>query len=260
MTSRSPEIVVLPDEAAVAAAAAARVVDDCRRAVAGRGAAALVLSGGSTPRALYACLAAEPHRTRMPWDRLDLFWGDERGVPPDDPRSNYRLVRETLLAHVPVPPERVHPMPADATDPDAAARAYAETLRARVPAGPGGWPACDVVLLGLGADAHTASLFPRTPALDVADRAVVAYDVADLGMRRMTLTVPVFTHAAEVLFIVCGEAKADAVHAVLEGPLRPDDLPAQRIRPVTGRVAWFLDASAARLLPQTRAASRGGGA
>lgn len=251
-----PEVVVLPDLAAVAAEAAERVAAICERAVRSRGACAVALSGGETPRPLYARLAADPYRRRIPWERLEVFWGDERGVPPDDPRSNFGLAHQTLLAKVPVPEDHIHRMPADAADPQAAAAAYAETLRALLPATADGWPRFDLVLLGIGDDAHTASLFPRTDAVRERDRAVAAQFVPAAGMWRMTLTVPVLTHAAEILFLVAGASKADAVRAALEGPAEGHDVPAALIRPVDGRAVWLVDAAAAARLTRGRPAGR----
>ena len=239
---------MLPDLAAVAADAAARVAAISERAVGSRGACAVALAGGETPKTLYALLAAEPYRTRIPWGHLQIFWGDERCVPPDDPRSNYRTAYEMLLSKVSVPEENIHRMPADTADHKAAAAAYAETLRAVLPATADGWPRFDLVLLGLGDNAHTASLFPRTEALRERDRTVVAQFVEDAKMWRMTLTVPVLTHAAEVLFLVSGAGKAEAVRAVLEEPADPEDVPAALIRPVDGRITWLLDAPAASRL------------
>jgi len=242
-----PDVLVFPDLAAAAAAAAERVASRCARATADRGECALALSGGETPRALYARLGAPPFRERIPWGRLRLFWGDERGVPPDDPRSNYRMARETLLASVPVPDAQIHRMPAERADAQAAT-AYAALLREHLPSTADGWPRLDLVLLGLGDDAHTASLFPHAQALRERERPVVAYHVPDLGMSRMTLTPPIFNAAREVLFLVAGPQKARALRAVLDGPRDPDAVPAQAIRPVDGALAWIVDADAASLL------------
>lgn len=241
---REPEVVVLPDSAAVAAEAAARTADVCGRAAASRGACALALSGGETPKPLYALLAAEPYRSRIPWGRVEVFWGDERCVPPDDPRSNYRLAHDLLLSKVPLPAGQIHRMPGDTRDHAAAANAYAETLRRRLPATADGWPRFDLILLGIGDNAHTASLFPRSAALRERARAVVAEYVESAKMWRMTLTVPVLTHAVEVVFMVSGAAKAPAVRAALEEPPN-DEVPAAFIRPADGRVTWLLDSAAA---------------
>ena len=250
-----PEVVVRPDLAAAAAEAAERVAAICERAVAARGACAIALSGGETPKPLYARLAADPYRRRIPWDRLQVFWGDERCVPPDDPRSNFRLANEVLLSKVPVPRSQIHRMPADTPDHEAAAAAYADTLRRLLPATADGWPRFDLVLLGLGDNAHTASLFPRTLALRERGRPVVAQFVEEAGMWRMTLTVPVLTRAAEILFLVAGASKAEAVRAALDGPTG-EDVPAAFIRPVDGRVAWLLDTAAAARLTRHRPAGR----
>jgi 6-phosphogluconolactonase len=246
--ARVPDLVVAPDLGAAARLAAAGVVRRCAAAVADRGECALALAGGDTPRALYTLLAAEPFRSEMPWGLLRVFWGDERGVPPTDPQSNYRMAYETLLSHVPVLPDRVHRMPAERPDGAAAADEYAALLRAHLPVLADGVPRLDLVLLGLGADAHTASLFPDTPALRETRRLVVSYHVPDLGMSRMTLTLPVVNHAGEILFLVSGPSKARAVAAVLEGPGDPEHVPARGVRPVSGRLVWIVDAAAASLL------------
>lgn len=243
-----PKIVVAPDLPAAAAEAAARFAAICERAVDSRGACAVALSGGETPKPLYALLASEPYRRTVPWDRLDVFWGDERAVPPEDLRSNFRLAVDMLLSHVPVAARRIHRMPADTPDHNAAAAAYEQTLRAVLPHAADGWPRFDLVLLGLGDNAHTASLFPRSEAVRERERAVVAEFVEDAGMWRMTLTAPVLSHAAEIVFLVAGRSKAEAVRAVLEGPADPNEVPAALIRPVDGRVTWIVDAPAASRL------------
>lgn len=251
----APAVLMLPDPAAIAAEAAERFATICARAAALRGACAVALSGGETPKRLYAALASDAYRRRVPWERLEVFWGDERCVPPDDPRSNYRVARDLLLSKVPVPAEHLYPMPGDTPDHEAAAAAYEKTLRAALPRTADGWPRFDLVLLGLGDNAHTASLFPHSVVLRERDRAVVAEFVEDAGMWRMTLTAPVLNRAAEILFLVAGGSKADAVRAVLEGPADPDDVPAALIRPVDGRVTWLLDAPAASRLTRIRPAA-----
>ena len=251
----APEVLVLPDPAAIAAEAAERFAAICARAAASRGACAVALSGGETPKRLYAVLASDAYRRRVPWERLQVFWGDERCVPPDDPRSNYRVARDLLLSKVPVPVEHVYPMPGDTADHEAAAAAYEKTLRAALPRTADGWPRFDLVLLGLGDNAHTASLFPHSAVLRERDRAVVAEFVKDAGMWRMTLTAPGLNRAAETLFLVSGASKAEAVRAVLEGPADPDEVPAALVRPVDGRVTWLLDAPAASRLTRFRPAA-----
>jgi len=245
--SPHPEVLIVPDLSAAAAAAAERVARRCEQAAASRGECAIALSGGETPRALHARLASDPFRRRIPWTRIRVFWGDERGVPPDDPRSNYRMARETLLDTVPVPDDRIHRMPAERPDREAAAEAYAALLRAHLPQTADGWPRLDLVLLGLGDDAHTASLFPHAPALQETRRAVLAVEAPD-GMPRMTLTPPILNHASEIIFLVAGPQKAPAARAVLEGPRQPDAVPAQAILPVDGTLVWIVDTAAASAL------------
>ncbi len=184
---------------------------------------------------------------------MHVFWGDERCVPPDDPRSNYRLAHDLLLSRVAVPANHVYRMQGETADHNAAASAYAETLRAVLPKTADGWPRFDFVLLGLGDNAHTASLFPRSEALKERERAVVAEFVQEAGMWRMTLTVPVLTHAAETIVLAAGASKAEAVRASLEGPPVPE-VPGAFVRPVDGRAAWLLDAAAASRLTRRRPA------
>jgi 6-phosphogluconolactonase len=244
---------ILADAAEVAQAAAARVAEHAAAAAAARGQAAVALSGGSTPRALHARLAdpAGPFRARVPWSRLHVFWGDERHVPPEHPDSNYRMARETLLERVPVPPGQVHRIPAEEADASAAAARYEAVLRERF----GAWgrldgdrPRFDVVLLGLGPDGHTASLFPGTPAVREAGRLVAAPWVARLGTHRITLTPPALNAADLVLFVVTGADKAEALRAVLEGPPDPDAWPAQVVDPGAGQAVWLVDRAAASRL------------
>jgi len=252
---------VLPDPTALAATGAEYVVRACREAVAVRGGFAVALSGGETPKLLYARLAEEPRRSAIPWDKVQVFWGDERCVPPTDPRSNFRMAQEALLARVPVTLERLHRIPAERADLDQAARDYAEELRRYLPQTPDGWPRLDLVLLGLGEDAHTASLFPETPALREASRAVVAYRVPGQDIGRVTLTAPVLNHAAEVVFLVSGERKAEALWKVFLGPREPEATPAQLIHPVAGgRVVWLVDAAAASRISLREASSHQEGA
>ncbi len=238
-------VAVYPDLKGASTQAAERFVAAARSAAAARGECAVALAGGSTPRMLYEMLAGEPYRSRIPWHVLRVFFGDERCVPRDDPRSNYRMVRESLLTRVPLPAERVHPMPADATDLDAAAEAYERTLRRFLPRTPAGWPRFDWVLLGLGDNAHTASLFPGTPVIWETRRAVVSLYVPELRANRMTVTPPVLNSAAAVVFLVAGPSKADAVRRVLDRPWNPDAAPAQVVRPEDGELHWIMDAAAA---------------
>ena len=176
---------------------------------------------------------------------IHFFWGDERHVPPEHPDSNFGAARAALLDHVPVPPENVHRVPAELPDADAAARIYEDELRRWLAPPPGQPPRFDLVLLGLGADGHTASLFPGSAALDETERWVVAPWIEKLAARRITLTLPVLNAAARVLFLVSGRDKAAALRAVLAGPRRPRELPAQAVAPHDGEVTWIVDREAA---------------
>jgi 6-phosphogluconolactonase len=243
------ELVVLDDAAALATEAAARLAAAAGEAVEARGRFAIGLSGGSTPRVLYERLATPAWRDRVPWSRSEIFWGDERSVPPEHPDSNYRLARTALLDPVGIPPERVHRMAGEAADPRAAAAAY-ETEIARVLGGVPGEapPAFDLVLLGLGPDGHTASLFPGTPALAERRRWAVENPVPRLGTVRLTLTFPILNRARDILFLVAGADKAAVLREVLEGPADPARLPAQGVRAEAGRLAWLVDRAAAAAL------------
>lgn len=234
------------DAAAAARRAAEEVVARAEAAVRARGRFAVALAGGRTPQALHALLAdpAAPFRARVPWGETEVFFGDERCVPPDHPDSNYGAARAALLDHVPLAPARVHRWRGEDPDPEAAARAYEAELRAALGPG-GGAPRLDLALLGLGGDGHTASLFPGTAALAVTDRLAAANRVPRLDAWRLTLTLPALRAARAVLFLVAGEEKAEAVRAVLE---EEADLPAARVRPDDGALLWVLDAAAASRL------------
>lgn len=247
-----PVVYVYPDLDGMSRAAARALIDRVREAVEAEGRCALALSGGNTPRALYRLLATEFAR-RMPWGQVDLFWGDERYVPVDDPRSNFRMAKETLLDHIPIPPANIHPMSTSESDPDDAARAYDAVLGRRFP---GPWPRFDVILLGLAADGHIASLFPASPALQVTDRRVVAVQVPAEPPQRLTITLPVINRAAAVFFLVAGKSKAGAVHRALAGSCDPMTCPAAGVQPVAGDVFWWVDEGAATFLgPAVRAPS-----
>lgn len=242
-----PECVVLPTPAALAGEAARRFVAAGRQAIADRGHFAVVLAGGSTPAGLYRLLAAPPYRDQVDWSRTYVYFGDERCVPPDHPDSNYRMARETLLDVAPIPAGNVFRM-AGELSPDEAARRYAALLRRNFSLRGGARPRFDLILLGMGDDGHTASLFPGMPALAEARRLVVGSDVPGYvrpAVSRVTLTYPVLNAARGVLFLVAGANKVAAVAAVLAGPEPPEPLPARRARPRQGRLTWLLDAAAA---------------
>jgi 6-phosphogluconolactonase len=240
---------IVADKPALYRQAAAEFVRTAARAVKERGRFAVALSGGTTPAGLYAVLTAEARvRGAVDWERTQAFWGDERQVPPDHQDSNYRMAREVLLSKVPVPEANVHRIPGEIPDAAEAALRYEEELRATLGLTANKLPRFDLVLLGLGADGHTASLFPGTEALREKHRAVIANWIDTLRAWRITLTVPAINRARSVMFLVCGEDKAEAVKSVLEGPRNLKALPARLIQPESGRMLWFLDRPAARLL------------
>jgi 6-phosphogluconolactonase len=233
-------------------AAAQEISAAARQAVEESGRFTWALSGGSTPRGLYRLLASEAWRDRMPWRAIHFFWGDERHVPPDHPESNFRMAREAMLDAVLVPPENIHRIHAEEPDAQHAAAEYEATLRAffNFSSGDasGDWPRFDLILLGLGKDGHTASLFPGSPAVHERERLVVAPWVESQRTFRITLTPPVLNHARRVIFLVAGEDKAEALHAVIEGKriaADPDRYPAQVVE---GNCLWMVDRAAARLL------------
>ncbi len=230
-----PEIVVLPDPPALAREATDRFVALSRSAIATQGRFAVALSGGSTPRLLYERLVTEP----IEWQRVHVFWGDERCVPPDHPDSNYGMARRTLLSRVEIPVQNIHRLKGE-LDPPEAARQYEVELRAFF----GTQPRFDLILLGLGNDAHTASLFPQTPALHEQQRWVVAQHVDKLQADRLTLTPPLLNQAANIIFLIAGSEKAAALQSVWHAPYNPDQFPAQIVMPTTGRVIWLVDQAA----------------
>lgn len=232
---------VFPDADRLDEGAAAAVADLARRVAQAEGRFTLVLAGGGTPRPLYRRLAAA-HRDEVPWPRVHVFWGDERYVPADHPESNVRMARETLLDHVPIPAKNVHPFPTGFSDPEEAAATYERSLRAFFE---GALPRFDLVLLGLGADGHVASLFPGSRALEERARLVVPVRGPKPPPLRLTLTLPALNAAARVHFIVTGGAKADALERAIAGPRDPLAFPAHAVQPSGGAVTWWADREAA---------------
>lgn len=218
------------------------------QSIAAAGRFCVALSGGSTPRTLHRLLAEPPFREAIDWPRVHLFWGDERFVPADHPDSNYRLAQEALISRVPIPIANVHPIPTEGSDPQAAAARYEESLRRFFALPEGEVPRFDLVLLGLGPDGHTASLFPGSPVLDEDRHLVMATYVQKLAAWRLTLTPPVLRGARHVIFVASGPDKAAALRDVLEKPYDPHRLPAQLVRPHEGNVTWLVDEAAASLL------------
>lgn len=229
------EIIVRPDPAAVAREAADRFVTLAGSATVSHGRFAVALSGGSTPGLLYQQLATRP----IEWQHVHVFWGDERCVPPDHPDSNFGMAHRTLLSQIDIPAQNVHRLKGE-LDPAQAAQDYEAELLAFF----GARPRFDLILLGMGADAHTASLFPGTAALHEKQRWVVAHHVDKLLTNRLTLTLPIFNHAANVIFLITGSGKAAALQAVWHGPPDSDRFPAQSIKPATGSLTWLVDQAA----------------
>jgi 6-phosphogluconolactonase len=225
-------------------AAAEEVIRSATDAVAQRGRFTIALSGGSTPRNLYTLIAANASAT-LPWSQMFFFWGDERHVAPDNPDSNYRMAKEALLSKVPVPPANIFPVPAENPDAAQAAEIYEQTLRRFFAVAPGEFPRFDLILLGMGPDGHTASLFPETPALQEKSRLVVANWVEKLGSSRITFTLPLLNAARRVAFLVSGTDKAAALHEVLEGNAPAEKYPSRLVQPREGKVTWFVDRAAA---------------
>jgi 6-phosphogluconolactonase len=238
---RNARIRVLPDLGAVTAAGHETFVTAAQRAVSTRGIFRVALSGGSTPKRLYASLADAP----IDWPKVLVFFGDERCVPPEHADSNHRMAREALLAKVPLPAANVHRIYGEVPDPATAAAEYERELERVFELEPGTAPAFDLVLLGIGADGHTASLFPGTPALAERQKLVVANRVEQLGVHRITFTARTINAARAVVFLVSGADKAPALRAILEGPRDPERYPAQLVAPGEGELTWLVDRAAA---------------
>jgi 6-phosphogluconolactonase len=237
---------VYPDFESLSLGAAELFAQLAETSVEAREQFSVALAGGNTPRRMYEFLSQNPLRHRVPWDKARVFWGDERCVPADDPRSNARMARRVLLEHVPVASARIHPIEC-AELPEDAARRYESLLRTLFAEAP---PRLDIVLLGLGENGHTASLFPFTPALAERERWVSEVRAADQDISRITMTAPLLNRARAVVFIVSSAAKAQVLKEVLEGPRDPVRLPAQLIQPELhgGEIYWLTDMQAASLL------------
>jgi 6-phosphogluconolactonase len=224
--------------------AAQILAEAAKLAVKERGRFSLVLSGGSTPRRLYELLAEPPYCDQVPWNKTHVFWGDERCVPADDERNNAHMARQTFLDVVPIPHEQIHPI-VSTLPPIKAAEKYQDTLQVFFR---GHSPTLDFVLLGLGDNGHTASLFPETPVLDEKHFWVCEVYVSNLQMWRVTLTAPILNRARRIVFLVSGSSKAWVLNQVLNGPRSPKQLPAQLIQPQGGELLWLADQAAASLI------------
>jgi 6-phosphogluconolactonase len=231
---------------ALALASARLFASHVERAVASRGIARIAISGGSTPKGMFKLLAdpIQPFAETVPWDKLQLFWVDERCVPPTDAESNYRMTKENLLDHVGIPAAQIFRMEGE-LDPEEAASRYESVLRNTLKLEGAEAPHFDLVLLGMGDDGHTASLFPHTQAINEVGRLTVANHVPQKDTWRITLTWPVINTSAEVVFVIAGQDKAAVLAEVLNGPRDPERLPSQLIRPANGKLLFLLDEAAA---------------
>ncbi|HKK46432.1 MAG TPA: 6-phosphogluconolactonase [Balneolaceae bacterium] len=236
------KIEIYPDPETLSKHAAHLFADTACEAVDKWGRFTVALSGGSSPEQTYKLLASEPFKSKVPWERTWVFWGDERFVPPDDPENNARMAREILLDHVPVPAGQIFPIPTD-SEPELAVKHYSKNLISVF----GERPKFDLILLGLGGNGHTASLFPETDILDEQEKLVDSVYLQEKNQYRISLTAPVINNARKVAFLVFGKNKAETVHEVLDGKHQPKQLPAQLIKP-SGQLYWLLDEDAASLL------------
>jgi 6-phosphogluconolactonase len=225
-------------------AAAEEVLQCASQAIAERGRFTIALSGGSTPKNMLTLIAANAGHS-VPWAKVFFFWGDERHVPPTDAESNYRMAKESLLSKIEVPEANVFRVPAENPDAEAAARAYERTLQEFFEIEAGEFPRFDLILLGMGPDGHTASLFPGTAALEEKTRLATANWVEKLKTSRITLTAPVLNAAREVAFLISGADKAAALHEVLETDSSPEIYPSKLVHPAGGKLIWFVDRAAA---------------
>jgi 6-phosphogluconolactonase len=243
------EVRILPDGASIARRAAQKFVEAAAAAVTERGSFSVALAGGSTPKALYGLLVNDPTlRAQLPWDKMHLFFGDERHVGPTDPDSNFRMATEAMISKAPLKPEQVTRIKGEYPNAEQAAREYEQAIRSHFKLLEGQFPRFDLVLLGMGSEGHTASLFPGTKALHEKARIAVSNWVGKLLTDRITLTAPAINNAYRVIFTVTDADKAPALTAVLERVYEPDQLPAQLIQPANGTLLWLVDAAAGGLL------------
>jgi 6-phosphogluconolactonase len=243
------EIRILNDGAAIAGRAAREFVQAAAAAVREKGSFNVALAGGSTPKALYSLLVNDAAlRSQVPWDKIHLFFGDERHVAPDHPDSNFRMVSEAMISKSPLKPEQVTRIKGEDADTEQAALEYEKALRGYFKLKDGEYPRFDLVLAGMGSEGHTLSLFPGTKALHAHGRFVVRNWVGKLFTERITLTAPAASNAGRVIFMVTGADKAPALRAVLAGPYEPEQLPAQLLQPKDGKLLWLVDTAAGGML------------
>jgi 6-phosphogluconolactonase len=243
------EIRILADGTAIAKRAAQEFAQAAAAAVQQKGTFSVALAGGSTPRALYSLLATDAAlRSQVPWDKIHLFFGDERHVGPDHADSNFRMVTESLILKSPLKPEQATRIKGEYPDTAQAAQEYEQALRAYFKIKDGEYPRFDLVLAGMGNEGHTLSLFPGTKALHADGRIVVRNWIGKLYTERITLTAPAACNTARLIFMVTGADKAPALKAVLEGPFEPEQLPAQLLQPKNGKLLWLVDTAAGGML------------
>jgi len=237
----SKTVEVLPDLASLIHRGLGLSLAEIKSAITKRGQCTLALAGGGTPKPLYEALATQD----LPWEKIQIFWGDERYVPPDDSDSNQRMARQAWLDQVPIPAANLHPIPTDEVNPAVAAQKYEQHLQAFFGIAPGEFPALDLIFLGIGNDGHTASLFPHTEALQVCDRLITVGNKD--GQPRITFTVPLINQARCVMFLVAGESKQPALEQIFAPEAEASDYPARFIQP-TGKLLWLLDQPAGKRL------------
>ena len=243
------EIRILTDGATIAKRAAQEFVQAAAAAVREKGSFNVALAGGSTPKALYSLLVNDPAlRSQIPWDKMHLFFGDERHVGPDHPDSNFRMATEAMISKSPLKPQQVTRIKGEYPDTKQAALEYEQALREYFKLKDGEYPRFDLLLAGMGNEGHTLSLFPGTKALHADGRIVVRNWIGKLYTERITLTAPAASNSAEIIFMVTGADKAPALKAVLEGPFEPEQLPAQLLQPQNGKLLWLVDAAAGSML------------
>jgi 6-phosphogluconolactonase len=243
------DVRILTNLEAIAKRAAQEFVQAATSAVSEKGSFSVALSGGSTPKALYSILANDAAlRAQVPWDKMSVYFGDERSVGPDHPDSNFRMAAETMLSKAPLKGDQIFRIKGEYKDTEKAAQEYEQALRSSFKIAVGKFPRFDLVLLGMGNEGHTASLFPGTKALHETKRLVVRNWVGKLYTERITLTARAINNAARVIFMITGADKALALKGVLEGPHEPDQLPAQMIQPSNGKLLWLVDTIAAGML------------
>ncbi len=240
------QIAIFDDKHTLSKHAAEYIMRIAKESIELRGRFTIALTGGTTPGEAYSLLGSEPIRSQIDWQLVHIFWGDERCVPHTDPESNYYLAQETLFDKVAIPKSQIHPVPADQPDREAASQSYSAEMQSTF--GTNEVPRFDLIHLGMGPEGHTASLFPHQDSLHEEHRLVMPVSVPKPPPDRLTFTPPLLNAARNVLFLVSGSEKADALHAILEGEYQPDEYPAQIVRPTNGEVVWMLDRAAAQKL------------